>query len=497
MSSPTIQRQSILSTFAIVAGFVLGGINMVLLFPKVLTGEEFGLTRVVNDFSVIAANFATLGALPVMYKFFPLYRRYLPAERNDLPFITLFVFVTGIVITGLILALFQPQIIAAFGRNNPIFPGYYWLVFPFTLFYAVFIFAEPYAWYAGLSVQSNMLKETLFRGLTLIFLVLITLRLIDFSTFMVLFSLIFMLPALLLLGMVMKKGMLKTTTTLSPVTRRLKGQMFRFSGFIFVATVINITAVLCDTLFLAGAKGFALAAVFAIAQYASNLIEVPLRSMTGSAVPVLAEYWRAGNRTGILSIYRKSCINLLVAGMAVGGLLLINVNNLIEFLPKEYSIIGLPILLLIIGRWINLAGGLNAQIIQTSKYLTWDFGANLVLSLVAIPLNFFLIRYYGILGAALANLVVWSVYNGIRFIYLYQKFGFQPLDRKNLEAFLVFGLLIIICYLLPKVTNLYVDAIWRSSLFVTLFGLLALKRKYSEEVIQLWNYWTNRLFGNK
>jgi O-antigen/teichoic acid export membrane protein len=497
MSSPTIQRQSILSTFAIVAGFVLGGINMVLLFPKVLTGEEFGLTRVVNDFSVIAANFATLGALPVMYKFFPLYRRYLPPEKNDLPFITLSVFVSGIIITGLVLSVFQPQIIAAFGRNNPIFPGYYWLVLPFTLFYAVFIFAEPYAWYAGLSVQSNMLKETLFRGLTLVFLLLLTLRLINFSTFMVLFSLIFLLPALLLLGMVIKKGMLRTTTTISPVTRRLKGKMFRFSGFIFVATVINITAVLCDTLFLAGAKGFALAAVFAIAQYASNLIEVPLRSMTGSAVPVLAEYWRAGNRTGIYSIYRKSCINLLIAGMAIGGLLLINIPNLIDFLPDEYSIIGLPILLLIIGRWINLAGGLNAQIIQTSKYLTWDFGANLLLSLVAIPLNFYLIRYYDIMGAAVANLVIWSVYNGVRFIYLYKKFGFQPLSLKNAEAFLVFGLLIMVVYIIPKFTNLYIDAAWRSSLFMLIFGTLVLKRNYSEEVNQLWFYWTKRLFGNR
>jgi O-antigen/teichoic acid export membrane protein len=219
--------------------------------------------------------------------------------------------------------------------------------------------------------------------------------------------------------------------------------------------------------------------------------------MTGSAVPVLAEYWRAGNRTGIYSIYRKSCINLLIAGMAIGGLLLINIPNLIDFLPDEYSIIGLPILLLIIGRWINLAGGLNAQIIQTSKYLTWDFGANLLLSLVAIPLNFYLIRYYDIMGAAVANLVIWSVYNGVRFIYLYKKFGFQPLSLKNAEAFLVFGLLIMVVYIIPKFTNLYIDAAWRSSLFMLIFGTLVLKRNYSEEVNQLWFYWTKRLFGNR
>jgi O-antigen/teichoic acid export membrane protein len=212
---------------------------------------------------------------------------------------------------------------------------------------------------------------------------------------------------------------------------------------------------------------------------------------------VLAEYWRAGNRTGIQSIYRKSCINLSIAGIAIGGLLLINVNNLVEFLPEQYAIIGLPILLLVIGRWINLAGGLNAQIIQTSKYLTYDFAANLILSLIAIPLNFFLIKYYGILGAAIANLVVWSVYNMIRYIYLLRKFGLQPFTSKNAEVFLLGILLIAGIYFIPKFTNLYVDAVWRSGLFVFIFGWLLLKRSYSDEINQLWSYWSKRLLQVK
>jgi O-antigen/teichoic acid export membrane protein len=489
MSSPTIQRQSIYSTFAIITGFVLGGINMIILFPRVLSGEEFGLTRVINDFSVIAANFATLGVLPVIYKFFPLYRRYLPEGKNDLPFVALSVFISGVLVTSLLLFFFQQGIVVAFGRNNPIFPQFYWLLFPFTICYAAFLFAEPFAWYGGLSVQSNILKETVFRGLLLLLLMLLLLKTISADTFMVLFSFIFLIPAVLLFAMVKRKGMLGTTTQISPVTKRLKGKMIRFSSFIFITTVINITAVLCDTLFLAGAKGFALAAVFAIAQYASNLIEIPLRSMTGSAVPVLAEYWRAGNRTGIQSIYKKSCINLLIAGMAIGGLLLINVQNLIAFLPEAYAAIGLPILLLVIGRWINLAGGLNAQIIQTSKYLTWDFAANLILSIIAIPLNFFLIRYYGILGAATANLIVWSVYNMVRFAYLYVKFNLQPLDFKNLWTFLLGISFIAIFYLIPSFTNLYADAIWRSSLFLLTFGGAVVWLELSAEVNSLWEKW--------
>jgi hypothetical protein len=76
-------------------------------------------------------------------------------------------------------------------------------------------------------------------------------------------------------------------------------------------------------------------------------------------------------------------------------------------------------------------------------------------------------------------------------------FGFQPLTKKNAEAFVVFGLLIALVYFIPKVTNLYIDALWRSSLFLLAFGGIALIRKYSEEVNQLWFYWGKRLFGSR
>jgi hypothetical protein len=39
--------------------------------------------------------------------------------------------------------------------------------------------------------------------------------------------------------------------------------------------------------------------------------------------------------------------------------------------------------------------------------------------------------------------------------------------------------------------------LWRSSLFMLFFGVIVLKRQYSEEVNQLWHYWTNRFFGRR
>lgn len=493
MNSPTIQRQSILSSIAIVVGFGIGGINMLILFPRLMSNEQFGLTRVVNDFSVIAANFATLGSLPIIGKFFPYYRRYLLPGQRDLVAIAGSMLLAGLLVATILLLTLQPAIIQAFGRNNPIFPAYYWSVIPFTLFYACFLFTEPFSWYAGQSVLANVLKETLFRGLTLISLLLFGFRLISFDVFMGLFSVSFLIPALVLFYINRRKGVMEFTPNISHVTRRLGGKMGRFSAFMFATTLVSITASLCDTLFLAGRNGFALAAVFAIAQYASNLLEVPMRSMTGSAIPVLAEYWRAGNLKGIHSIYKKSSINLLLAGLAIGGVLIINIPNLILFLPANYAIIAMPMLVLILGRWINLAGGLNAQIIQTSKHLTFEFGASLLLSLVAIPLNFFLIKYYSIMGAAVANCIVWTLFNLVRFLFLYRRFGLQPFSLKTIEAFLMAALVMAGIYQLPHLPNLYADTLLRTLLFLPIFATMVLGRSYSQEVNGLWQKWSGKL----
>src|SRR5947209_146763 len=93
-----IQKQSIRSTFIIIIGFAIGAFNLLFFAPRVLTTEQLGLTRLITDAGITMATLCTLGCLPIIYKFSPLYRRYLPATRNDLPFLTLCVCLAGFAI---------------------------------------------------------------------------------------------------------------------------------------------------------------------------------------------------------------------------------------------------------------------------------------------------------------------------------------------------------------------------------------------------------------
>jgi O-antigen/teichoic acid export membrane protein len=258
-----------------------------------------------------------------------------------------------------------------------------------------------------------------------------------------------------------------------------------------------VAFVVCDTLFLASLYNFSQAAVYSVAQYFSQVLEVPMRSMQTSSVPLISEYWRAKNMTGLQSVYRKSCINLLVAGIGLGGLIIVNVHNIERFFPPAYAAMVVPIVILVVSRWVNLGTGLNAVIIQLSSYWRFDFASTLVYSFIGIPLNYLLITHYGMIGAAIANLIAMVIYNSIRFAFLWIKFGLQPFTLQNLAVLLAGMALIAGVYFIPAMDNLFVDGILRSGLFVALFGFIVIHFRLSDEIMQLWEKWSRKLLRSK
>ncbi len=495
MSQLSIQRQSILSTIVTLAGFGFGAINLIVLQPVILTTEEWGLTRVITELAVLLASFSLLGTNAVVAKFLPFYRRYTAPGQNDLPARTLTVFGLGMMITLLLAFWARPFLVEQYGRKSALFEPYFFALLVFIVLQGMFMYLEIFSWFAGKTVLANFLKEFLFRVLTTLMLVGFGLQLYGFNVFMWLFAFVY-LPAVIILFITLRGwDGFRFTFRRSQVTRRLGAKMFSLGGFVFLTAISNIAFVVCDTLFLAGLYNFSQAGIYALAQYFSQVLEVPMRSMQSSSVPLISEYWRAKNMAGLQSIYRKSCINLLIGAVGLGGLIVINIPNITRFLPQEFAVMAWPLFILIISRWINLGTGLNASIIQLSSWWRFDFASTLIYSVLGIPLNFFLIREYGMMGAAIANLFAMLLYNGLRFAFLYLKFGLQPFTWRNM-LLLVLGIgLIALVWLIPFMQNIYVDGIMRSLLFGVLFALIVLKLKLSEEINTLWVKWTGRLMN--
>lgn len=471
-----IQRQSIRSTIIISAGFVIGAVNLLFLFPAFFSQAEIGMTRALMDISLTLATLATLGSLPVIYKFYPFYKDYLDKNNNDLPFVSATVCLIGFLLVLLGGYVFQDWIVRKLGKS-PEFAAYFYLVYPFTFLFLMYLWLEAFAWGLKKTPTSNFLKETLLRLIVTVLILLFAFKVVNLTQFMNFFSFAYLLPAFILLYILQRSGQWKLKIMpLSKVTRRMGKRMISFSLFVFSAQFLNVLSRTSDTIFAIGFQGLPQAGIFAIATYLVTVMEIPQRSINAISTPVLAESWKNRDMDNINNIYKKSVSNLLVIGAGLFSLILLNVPDVVEMMNyfgrktnADYSIITQIVLFMGLARVIDLGTGINTQIIATSNFWRFDFYTNILYTFLALPLNFILIKKFGILGLAYANLISLTVYNFVRYAFLYKKFGLQPYTTNSLLTIIIAGISFIITWFIPLDMHWLISIIIRTLIFCLLF----------------------------
>lgn len=483
-----IRRQSVISLVSIYAGFVIGAINILFLFPKFFTPEEIGLTRTLLDVALVFSTICTLGSIPVTLKFFPFYKAYLPKDKNDLPFVTLMLGITGSLLLLFILPHFKPLIIRKFGARSPLFVEYFDLVYPFTITLVFFTLFEAHAWSQKKGVLSNTLKEFIFRLLTTLFILLFVSKLINYHQFIHLYAYIFLLPVMVFIYSLSRHGNFPLTFSFSKVTTRLKGKMFSFGMFIFGSAILNIIARTNDTIILASQSsgGLSDAAVFTIATYLVTVMEVPQRSLISITTPFIAEAWKNRDLKKIDSLYKKTALNLLITGVAIFSIVLLNIKDATTFMGSSYQAMGMIVLISGIAKLIDLATGLNTQILMLSKYWKLELFTNILLVALSIPLNYWLTKKYNVIGPAYGNLIALIIFNSIRFLFIWKIFKLQPFSPENIKALLLGIFVFFMIYFLPDTGNIYLNVVYRSFLFISIFAFLILRFRISEDINSLY-----------
>ena len=475
-----IQKQALRSSVFLTIGFAIGGINILFLFPKLTSLNVNGLTRAFLDVGTVLSLLATMGTVPVVYKFYPFYRTHLKKEENDLPFITGIICLIGFVVICIGGFFFRDLIIRKLGRA-PLFAENFNLTYVITFLMLAYNWMESFAWALKKTVQSNFLKETLVRLLTSLLLIISWCGFISTRQFIDFFCLLFLIPCIALFIILRRTGQWNFNFRISRVTLKFRKKMFSFGIFIFGATFLNIASRTMDSFVIMGLKGLGATAVFLTASYLAALMDLPLRSMNSIAAPVISESWRAKDHGNISTVYRKSTITLLAAALFIFSLVMVNIHNLTAFLGENFAEVPAIVFLMGIARVIDLGTGINGYIISTSSNWRYDFYTSIILTVIALPLNFIFIRSMGIVGGAVATLISTFIFNLIRYLFIYKKYGWQPYGIVHIKIILVVTVAFVAAYALPFFYNLYADTIVRSVLFSALFVPAILLLNVSEE----------------
>jgi len=434
-----IGKQSIRSTLITYIGFAIGAINMLFVMPEVFTKEQFGLIQVFISFAIQAVTIGSMGMVVVTNKFMPYYKSLLPPGKRDLLTIALVTGTMGMILVLMVAFLNDDLIIRKLNKNSPLFIEYMYL---FPLFAAGYFYSymlDSFNINYGFNVWGSFVREIFYRLFNLVAAAVFAFGLLDFSGVINLYMVIYWAGALMLGMNLYFHGLFKIPFRISNLTRRIWDKMARYSLSSWGAGILSTTLQFIETLAIAGLIGLGSAAVYSIARFLISPVIIPSNSVLTVSLPVISDSWRRHDIRNIEAIYKKSALILV----SIGGFLFFLITsctfNVLQIIPQDFfgsdqSLITQAFWVVVIlgtARMIDFSTSVNSHILQTSrKYFRTDLIINLISVVLSIPLNYFLIQGYGIIGAALAYLFLSLFANSFKAIILYLREGLHPFSPK-------------------------------------------------------------------
>lgn len=470
-----IRKRSLKAAVWIYAGFLIGAINTYFFTHKSwFTTDQNGLTRVMIDISILICGFSTLGVTTYLFKFFPYYKDNVEDRKNDILGLALIVAFVGFILTSIGLIAIEPIVVRKFSEKSILLVEYFYWCLPMACFILLYNILESYAYGYHEGVLTSLLKETVLRFYTLVIIVLKVLDIISFNTFIILFAFQYALIVIILAVYLKLKNQLWISFKTSRVTLKYKKKIISVMGLTFIVAVVMVLRSSIDGIVLAAKQDLGKVGIFGLAAYMVSVMQAPFRSMVAVTIPILSRAWKSKDVREINRIYKRSSINLLTFSLLVFFCIWLNFDQAIHYFGINPDYLEGKWVFFILGMvtMVEMGSGVNAQIIGTSVYWRFELWTSILLTALIIPLSYTLTVRYGIIGPAIANIISFTIYNYIRFHFLWKKFNMQPFSRKTVEVILVAVGAYFITYFALKSLNglpaLILNPLLFSGIFITM-----------------------------
>ncbi len=477
-----VKRQFFKASAATYVGVALGYLNVTILFPYFCTPEQLGLYRVVINMATMFAAIAYMGTPQAIIKQFPFFNK--KGQAKEFYGLLTLMFLATLFISFSLLYFLEDTVISFFEDKSPEVGEYYYYSVFIAFSLAIYVLFISNVRLIKRIAFPAFLKDVFLRLIIMGSIFLLGFEIINFSQFIMLLCGAYLSIALIGVLYSFKLVPFEVSLNINKLKKADIRDTLNFSLITFLASVSNIIIMNADSLMISALskEGLADTGIYTIAFFIGSTLDIPRRIINLVTGPMIAEYWVDGSMEKIKEAFKETSVNSLIIGCFIFGVIWINLDSIYQLIPNsEIYIKGINVVLFILlARLFEMSCSISPNILTQTRLYVYNLPLAILLVILTVGLNYLLIPEYGIIGAGFATMASVIIYNTLKLIIIQLAFKMHPFEPATFKILLLFGLNLLIFYMVPSFENIFVAIGLNSLIFSLIFILPTYFFKFSK-----------------
>lgn len=490
-----IQRQGLKNAFVTYLAVALGALNYLVVYPAVFSDDQTGILRFVTQAGQMLYPFAMLGVSALVVRFFPVFKDEKRGHRGFL--ITLLLWSgLGFLLLSLGVLFFKNTILEFYGAKSAYYQQFLPLVLPLAGLMGWAMLFSSYSSNFGRVVVPSMLTNLLPKIFNTALGVLFFTGFLTFSMTMQGVVWIYGVIIIALLIYLKSLNQLHLRPDFAFVKPVMRKEMMVFAAYGIMGSIGSALANQIDTIMVGTMINLTNVTIFTIAFFMADVLDVPRRAIEGISAPVISQAWSDNNMAEIKKIYQKSALYQFLAGVFFLTGIWSCIDDVFALIPNgERYVSGKYVVLVLgIGKLVDLVTGINQIVIGYSRYFRFNLYAMLALAVFNVLCNLIFIPIFHIVGAALATMSSLILFNVLKLGFIYKKIRIHPFSWPIAKVMLLGAIAYTIACFIPDFGIAFVNILVKAIIITSLFGGLTLYWQLAPELNTLFYQFTNRIF---
>lgn len=468
-----IIKNSIKSTLVNYLGVLIGLISVLFIQTKILSESEIGLIRLILDKAILMMPFFILSidaVIPMFYFYFEKEKHLYSSFISLLFLAPLIVILIGYIISHIFF--------------DSIYLSFIYIVLFSNIYISIF---ESYLATKSLILFPAIVRNIFQKVIFILFLFLYYFHIISFKGVLLGFVFSQVVHFLFLLYSLLNNLTYKISINFSIIKLPIFKKILTYSIFLILGAGSSILVTKLDTVMISSiTDSVSLVGIYTIALSIATIIEIPKRPIIFLIAPIISKQLAENKFNEVNVLYKQSAINLLIVGSILFMFLWLNIDFIFSIIPNGniYANGKNIVLFLSIAKLIDLALGINSEIVQNSSIYKWNIFLMPFLAIISILSNYYFIGYFGYIGAAYATFISIFLYNILRTTIVYFTLNLNPFQVNYFKVIPFIFLPFTLNYFF-KTNSLLFNVIINSVYIMLLFVYPVYKLRFSEEFSSL------------